>query len=1423
MNPDAWQDVQDVKAKALEQLEACLFLRPRNTQSLTWLVNIVRERSQTFVKMRDPRDTANPGFYFDAYLKMCYLMSGQMTTGPVEQEFGMKVLELMKMTHKSLYSRLDRQELLKKHQFLAMHLVEKTGTMKVEEKREKIDLLSSIYNTIGNEKAAVPQRLMKTKAYQQQYGADGKELDFLAYKIACAVMGMKFSTSELGAVTRTAVVGAESVGKSFLINHLGNPNLRDEVNGQGILPSAAGMGTQVICIVRDANQHNNEMLCRIGERSVDVDDDAAIYRAIKEESDRIKDLKAECARKKVKYDPGCDVEPMIAQSAFKGQPRNKPLTDIMDVPGLKPETLFQTVLAFAIATCLVLCARSPETLEADLVEEEGQLKELPRTLEMAGAISGKGDETLPVIVIVTRDVTRDDFAHHKNTYLEIARKVFPKSRRHTVLYGNCKELEVDEIKLLVAEFNNDLRQHKVEASSAVSKYNKLVPDLQTYLMVLQEGLRELMKEEEEAKKASGERKALNFVAFSTRAYESVAVIDTKHVKPDHEWSKFFSGKLKEFKDERAQHWDALLKKQILENKVMKGKVRSWPAQIKSMSELFYQCQFAALAASMSFGNDSIFYDSWRPLEGIAKELLQSPQDELCQGDHRKLCKLLAELFTECIKLASMDLEVPWDQLCDPRTMSEEGLDMGLLMQHWRANVAVAICDIQDQNSLQFAWSGYHVLMKNRGLHKALRPNDIMGSDIFPDICLFNLPHGNLERQKDWISTQLSRLAKPSSDVMEKVSLVSELSRRACTMVFRDSSIFAHDENENQVLKWLNKLYAEHLSRVLAKRNLSAADCGEVFTRFGEHLMGLIGCSSWENPAIKLLTNQKVTRKNKAKEMLKVAERLKRLKADLKDKLADSIGLTENKIPAMLSIELNTSMTFDKVELVAGSWHYNCEDLADRLRLDGVRFDYIRPPGQKPAKTLKECAERIQRVSPSVVVWFRTAAVPTLDPTDAEKRFMASLLHCATVTHVIIVVPEDKLKPTSPEETEEYQTNWVNQLPEIKLQTIKIKMETKDIGGITHLVAEEDDACQELCGMIQNIITSEAREMLQNKVDTYNRTFDCMCEEVVRGAKDSQRAKDQRSLEKSPDKFQDYIGSLKLDSNVEEDFASLCKEFHLPGDQLLFHAFASKGDFEEQICRKFMREIIMGQLIQQAAKFASKAYTVFVEEMTEEVMNFFTEGTAFAEAGDRLRVFQNSMYGYEKENGEMFDAVLELRQQRKRKEAKEAAEQFEETADTTVEDFQDFRTVHSFYSKHAYVSMYVGVVIVEATPLLEAMIMPLIQNGDGAYRNVIDDALNFYRIDSDVPINPTPPIRSESQPVWEVYLEDWTPYEQEQQTLIEKAYKMGRKELDIQVDGNTYRLSWAGKVWSQVNPKTKSARLIRRDPPPQQESKPCVVM
>lgn len=313
------------------------------------------------------------------------------------------------------------------------------------------------------------------------------------------------------------------------------------------------------------------------------------------------------------------------------------------------------------------------------------------------------------------------------------------------------------------------------------------------------------------------------------------------------------------------------------------------------------------------------------------------------------------------------------------------------------------------------------------------------------------------------------------------------------------------------------------------------------------------------------------------------------------------------------------------------------------------------------------------------------------------------------------------------------------------------------------------------------------------------------------------------MDKTIHKFQEHEESLKFDSSMEEDSESDASKFFLPGELMLSRVFAPSGDFEEQLCRRFLREIVVGQLVQKATEFAEKAYEAFIEPRIKDVMNFFVQGIALTQPVEQL--LESMMASYEREYGERFDEVLELRlrKQARKKEAEELAEQFMETAESSVEDFRDFRTARGLLTKPAYISMYVGIVVIEASPLLEAMMMPLIQNGAREYQNMIDVAVNWYRNDYDDP-GPEPE-SIPSQPVWKFRLgNDWKPYAREQQSLIEDAYSSGKMALNMEIEGNMYKLNFQGKVWSQVNQKTGGARLITREPLPlEKEPGPCAVM
>merc|ERR1712032_1032302 len=162
-------------------------------------------------------------------------------------------------------------------------------------------------------------------------------------------------------------------------------------------------------------------------------------------------------------------------------------------------------------------------------------------------------------------------------------------------------------------------------------------------------------------------------------------------------------------------------------------------------------------------------------------------------------------------------------------------------------------------------------------------------------------------------------------------------------------------------------------------------------------------------------------------------------------------------------------------------------LAQVLRTDEVVFHYLEPLAGGQARPLKECGKDIQTVTPSIVVWLRGASYATADPADAEKQFMKSLVQCQSVTHVVIVAHSSQ-KAKSPQDSEDYEGRWVNEMPDIEVETITMTMEE----ATTKHLTVHADACQLLKERITQILQFEAEEKFQGKIQTYCSGFDLLC-------------------------------------------------------------------------------------------------------------------------------------------------------------------------------------------------------------------------------------------------------------------------------------------------------------------------------------------
>ena len=102
-------------------------------------------------------------------------------------------------------------------------------------------------------------------------------------------------------------------------------------------------------------------------------------------------------------------------------------------------------------------------------------------------------------------------------------------------------------------------------------------------------------------------------------------------------------------------------------------------------------------------------------------------------------------------------------------------------------------------------------------------------------------------------------------------------------------------------------------------------------------------------------------------------------------------------------------------------------------------------------------------------------------------------------------------------------------------------------------------------------------------------------------------------------------------------------------------------------------------------------------------------------------------------------------------------------------------------------MYVGIAIIEATPLMEAMMVPFIHSDAQKYQTYVDNALKFYRDpsveedseDDDEPVGEMKWL--EHGAVWEFWKEnEWIAFEKDEQMKIETARENGKKGISLEI-------------------------------------------
>jgi GTPase SAR1 family protein len=267
----------------------------------------------------------------------------------------------------------------------------KSKRISSEERAEKMRFLSKVFNFVHVlEGQAVPNEKKKSSVMAKigkalsESGFKEEDIQILKSRIGCAYMALKMlptteavvdddddegeedsesEAGEQGQLVRAIFVGAESAGKSSLINFLINPS-GDKTKP---LPVAKTQCTQCITIVK--HSECDEMY--LGDERVGGSD-INLHKELEKEKDKE-------AKKKNRKNISLETPLSTVKSPFQAELRTMNF-ELVDVPGIRRDTQLDTAFALGVCTCMVICCSDSESLEEDLSQGEN-LPKLKRCYE----------------------------------------------------------------------------------------------------------------------------------------------------------------------------------------------------------------------------------------------------------------------------------------------------------------------------------------------------------------------------------------------------------------------------------------------------------------------------------------------------------------------------------------------------------------------------------------------------------------------------------------------------------------------------------------------------------------------------------------------------------------------------------------------------------------------------------------------------------------------------------------------------------------------------------------------------------------------------------------------------------------------------------------------------------------------------------
>jgi len=290
-----------------------------------------------------------------------------------------------------------------------------------------------------------------------ELGMSEKELLFLKMNVGSAALAIKAYNPASPGGRRAAFVGPESVGKSTLINYLTSHG-----KGTEFMYTAEAYATSTCCFISHGPR---ETLQKGPGQPVGA---CKVH-------DELKTISTSGS-------PGYDGSFDMLRATKPFHPPGD--VNLIDVPGIRKDKQLETALALNLATTLVLCTGSLNSLQTQLNPRGGGM---PHGLSLIPQLVEKIEPPLHVHCVITRFVKLVDFQKSREGYIKALKQYFPRSKL-TIQFGNFKDMNDAQKGEAISDFYAAANSVPEKTSNLYEIFGRLESDVHIFTRKLSQVL-----------------------------------------------------------------------------------------------------------------------------------------------------------------------------------------------------------------------------------------------------------------------------------------------------------------------------------------------------------------------------------------------------------------------------------------------------------------------------------------------------------------------------------------------------------------------------------------------------------------------------------------------------------------------------------------------------------------------------------------------------------------------------------------------------------------------------------------------------------------------------------------------------------------------------------------------------------------------